>query len=197
MLLLGPMRPLATTTLISAIVACAVGVRSAGAQEEESRDPQLTPLGNAHAAASIETSGGDGGTAIGVRALFSYDVLHGNGDTYRPALGVGAMFGGTGRDVEMSSKGIWDVGALVIASLRFHRTGVIIDRRVFASAGIVRDIGPMTTQSGTRVSLGANWFSAAAESKNAWLLVLPHQIEAYYQEQLGDQRYGVAIGYGF
>jgi hypothetical protein len=182
----------------SAIALGAFAARIAHAEEaEESVDPQVEPLANAHASASVETSGGDGGTAIGVRALLSYDVLHGNGDTYRPALGLGLTLGGTGRDVEMSSKGILDVGGFVVASLRFHRTGVLIDRRVFASAGILHDVGPMTSQTGTRYAIGGNWFSAAAESHNAWLLLLPHQIEAYYQEQLGDHRYGVAIGYGF
>lgn len=193
----GAMRHALTIALISAIIVYALGERTARAQEEAPLDPQIAPLGNAHATATLETSGGDGGVAIGIRAVMSYDVLHGNGDTYRPALGVGATLGATGRDVEMSSKGLWDIGALVTASLRFHRTGVVIDRRVFASAGILRDFGPMTTQTGTRYSLGANWFSALAESHNGYLLLLPHQVEGYYQEQLGDRRYGVSIAYGF
>lgn len=191
------MRHAVTIASISAIVVCAPGERTARAEEDAPLDPQLAPVGNAHLTAALETSGGDGGVALGIRALMSYDVLHGNGDTYRPALGVGLTLGGTGRDVEMSSKGIVDVGALVIASVRFHRTGVVIDPRVFASAGILRDSGPMTTQTGKRFSLGGNWFSALAESRNGYLFLLPHQVEGFYQEQLGDRRYGVSIAYGF
>jgi len=192
------MRLPATNAWLSAIALGAVGGHAVYAQPpEEPIDPQVTPLENAHAAAVIETSSGDGGAAVGVRELLSYDGFHGSHDTYRPALGVGLMMGGTGRDVEMSTQGIWDVGAFLTASLRFHRVGVLVDRRVFASAGILKDVGPMTTQTGYRYSFGGNWFSAAAESHNAWLLILPHQIEGYYQEQLGDHRYGVAIGYGF
>jgi len=192
------MRSPATNAWLSAIAVGAIGGHAVYAQPpEEPIDPQLTPLDNAHAAAVIETSGGDGGAAFGVRALLSYDLLHGNHETYRPALGVGLMAGGTGRDVQMSTKGIWDVGGFLTASLRFHRVGVVVDRRVFASAGILRDFGPMTSETGYRYSVGANWFSAAAESHSAWLLLLPHQLEAYYQQQLNDHRYGVAIGYGF
>lgn len=189
------MRHAVTIASISVIVVCAAA--AADAQEDAPLDPQIAPLANAHLAAAIETSAGDGGPAVGLRALFSYDVLRGSGDTYRPALGVGVLLGVTSRDIEMSSKGITDVGALVTASLRFHTKGVIIDRRVFASAGILRESGPMTSQTGMRYSLGVNWFSASAESRKGYLFLLPHQIEGFYQEQLGDHRYGVAVGYGF
>jgi hypothetical protein len=182
----------ATIAAISAVVALG-GV----ARADETIEPHLKPISNAHGTLAIETSAGDGGGAVGFRGLLSYDVLHGNGDGLRPALGVGVTLGGTGRDAQMSSKGIWDVGALVTASLRFHSLGVVVDNRVFASAGILMDVGPMTTQTGTRFSVGGNWFSAAAENANARLFILPHQLEAYYQNQLGDHRYGLSIAYGF
>jgi hypothetical protein len=187
----------ATIALISAIVAVAGTARA-----EDDIEPQLEEVADAHAAVAVETSGGEGEAALGFRALLSYDVLRGNGDRLRPALGLGVTIGGTGRDVEMSSKGIWDLGAMVVASLRFHRAGVVVDRRIFASAALLRDYGPMTNDTGIRYSVGGNWFAAAAEHtvahpEDAWVWVLPHQIEAYYQHQLGDRRYGLAFGYGF
>lgn len=202
MLVVGPMRIPTTIAWISALVVSGVSGSAAHAQEphaqdDASADPQLSALDDAHAALAIETSGGDGDTAVGVRALASYDVLHGNQDRYRPAIGVGFTLGVTGRDVQMSTRGIYDVGAMVTASLRFHTPGVVVDRRVFASASLLSDFGPMTTTTGTRFSVGGNWFSAAAEAQNAWLLLLPQQVEAYYQEQLGDERYGLALAYGF
>src|SRR3990167_1608495 len=78
------MRHALTIALISAIIVCALDERTARAQEEAPLDPQIAPLANAHFAATLETSGGDGGFAFGIRAAMSYDVLHGNGDTYRP-----------------------------------------------------------------------------------------------------------------
>jgi hypothetical protein len=186
------MRSPATIASISAIVA--VGRLAAA---DEGLDTELEPLANAHASAGVETSAGDGGGAVGFRGVISYDLLSGTGDSLRPALGIGFTIGGTGRDVEMSSEGIWDVGGMIVASLRFHTVGVVVDRRLFASAAILSDFGPMTTQGGTRFSVGGNWFAAAAESPNPWLLFFPHQLEAYYQNQLGDHRYGVAIAYGF
>jgi hypothetical protein len=186
------MRSPATIALISAIIAA-----GSGADAQEMVDPELEPLTNAHATLAIETSGGDGGGGIGFRIAGSYDLLHGNGDTVRPALGVGVLFGGTGRDAEGSSKGIYDLGGMVTASLRFHTDGVIVDKRLFATAALLSDFGPMTTQGGSRISVGGNWFSAAAEAHNAWLLMLPNQLEAFYQHQLGDHRYGLALAYGF
>jgi hypothetical protein len=186
------MRSSATIALASAFVALG-GV----ARAEEGIEPELAPLSGSHASIAVETSAGDGGGAVGFRGVISYDFLHGNGDTLRPAIGVGATLGGTGRDVQMSSKGSWDVGAMVVASLRFHTPGVLIDRRLFASAGLLSDFGPMSTEAGARFSIGGNWFAAAAEHHNAWLLILPHQVEIYYQRQLGDDRYGVGFAYGF
>jgi hypothetical protein len=182
----------ATIASISAVVAL-----SDVAHAEEEIVPELRSLSNAHASLAVETSAGDGGGAIGFRGLLSYDVLHGTGDRLRPALGVGLTLGGTGRDVQMSSDGIWDAGAVVTASLRFHTEGVVVDNRIFATAGLLSDFGPMTTQLGTRFSLGGNWFAAQAESSSPWLLILPQQLEAYYQNQLDDHRYGLSIAYGF
>jgi hypothetical protein len=186
------MRTAAAITLCSAFVAL-----GSVAHAEEGLEPELRPLSGAHASVAVETSAGDGGGAVGFRGAMSYDVLHGNGDSLRPALGVGATLGGTGRDVQMSSKGIWDVGAMITASLRFHTVGVLVDRRLFASAALLSDFGPMSTEAGARFSIGGNWFAAAAEHHNAWLLILPQQLEVYYQRQLGDHRYGLAIAYGF